>query len=191
MSDEQTYELAHIVGTVEELKAESEAADQNLQEQIDGLVMLSAAGEWLVRIGGSNPPAGEMIINSMEWDAVTFIWMNDEDQAGTTHNFDFLDPGDRIRITQGDSFGSYRVLTRDDSKAGAYVTVVPVLTGLAGSVTRDENAALTLEDSNGSGSGGGGGSHTHSEYTKLLELTQAEYDALGSYDDGTVYVVIG
>ena len=131
-------------------------ATNALQDQIDSIVVGTAKGEWTVQVGGSNPADGVMIINSIDWSVVDMMWFSLTDNDGHFHHFqNLLTPGDRIRVTQGQSFGTYRVTAVDDTKPG-FTRVTPMLSGLAGAATAGELASVQIEDLDSSGQGPGG-----------------------------------
>ena len=130
----------------------------SLQDQINALVVGGARGEWVVRVGGAPPddpstPDGELMVTTSVWSDVDFLWFDLVDNDGIPHDLSFLTQGDRIRVFQGDSFGTYRVKNYSDTDPGK-VYVEPMLTGLAGSVQDGELASITFEDLDGSGTGG-------------------------------------
>ena len=133
--------------------SDQEAVNDALFKQINSLVIATARGEWECQVGGSNPAAGKMITNSVTWADVTFIWLSEEDIGGFSHDFSFLSPGDRIKIVEDDSYGTYRVVSYDDTKPGGYVTVQPMLTALAGEISPGDVASVLIEDMDGSGGG--------------------------------------
>jgi hypothetical protein len=132
-----------------------EEVNDALFQAIEGLVEAGAKGQWTVKVGGSSPVDGEMLVTSQLWDQVTFIWFGAKDLDGVEHDFSFLTENDRIRIVQGDSFGTYRVDSYDEANPGK-VLVKPALIAFAGEVTVGDPAFVTMEDLDGSGSGGGG-----------------------------------
>ena len=131
-------------------------ATNALQDQIDSIVVGTAKGEWLVQVGGSNPADGVMVINDTDWSSVDMMWFSLTDNDGFFHHFHtLLSVGDRIRVTQGQSFGTYRITDVDETRPG-FTRVAPMLSGLAGTAVAGELASVQIEDLDSSGGGAGG-----------------------------------
>jgi hypothetical protein len=103
------------------------------------------------------------------------MWFSLTDNDGHFHHFHtLLSPGDRIRVTQGQSFGTYRIVSVDETKPG-FTRVAPMLSGLAGAATAGELASVQIEDLDSSG-GGGSGLVPPVTWGDLIGVTRADVD---------------
>ena len=181
-----------------------------LSNRLDALENTSLSSQWeIVTRSTESPNSGEIVLSGADWLSTTLIAISHTDKNNTTHDFSNIKVGDTIQIGVGPeakaagSSAAYEV-TGLDSAAGkfdvkhlastgtptqgfiAVVAIYPAFDPSNYATQAELQAVDTKVDqkvdivSNGS---------DNAKTNGVMALTQAQYDALGTKDPLTIYLI--
>jgi hypothetical protein len=181
-----------------------------LSNRLDALENTSLSSQWeIVANSTANPNSGEIVLNAADWLSTTLIAISHTDKNNTIHDFSNIKVGDTIQIGVGPeakaagSSAAYEV-TGLDSVAGkfdvkhlastgtptqgfiAVVAIYPAFDPSNYATQAELQAVDTKVDQkvdivpNGS---------DNAKTNGVMALTQAQYDALGTKDPLTIYLI--
>jgi len=181
-----------------------------LSNRLDALENTSLSSQWeIVTNSTANPNSGEIVLNTGDWLGTTLIAISHTDKNSTTHDFSSIKVGDTLQIGVGPeskaagSSAAYEITGLDNSAGkfdvkhlastgtptSGFIAVVAVYPSFDPSNYATQAELQAVEVTANSKVAMLPNGTDDATTTGVMALTQAQYDALGTKDPLTIYLI--